>query len=105
LPYVLIFILLTLASVLIFILIIKTRLLQGFRAEVKLRIKKSCRHTARRRFAVQQKVNNNNKAMKKGGQVKSPHLKRCFQTHSNRLFLVSNYETQVLLPLESKLDP
>jgi hypothetical protein len=43
--------------------------------------------------------------MKKGGQVKSPHLKRCFQTHSNRLFLVSNYETQVLPPLESKLDP
>ena len=46
-----------------------------------------------------------NKATSKGVQVKSPHLKRCFQTHSNRLLLASKYETQVLPPLESKLDP
>lgn len=50
-------------------------------------------------------VINNNKATRKGVQVKSPHQKRCFQTHSNRLFLASKYETQVLPPLESKLDP
>ena len=36
-------------------------------------------------------------------QVKSPRLKRCFHTHSNRLFLASKYETQILPP--SKLDP
>jgi hypothetical protein len=36
-------------------------------------------------------------------QVISPRLKRCFQTHSNRLFLASKYETQILP--QSKLDP
>jgi hypothetical protein len=36
-------------------------------------------------------------------QVKSPRLKRCFHTHSNRLFLAYNYETHILPP--SKLDP
>jgi hypothetical protein len=49
-------------------------------------------------------VINNNKATRKGGTGKSPHLKICFHTYSNRLFLASKHETQVLPPLESKLD-
>jgi len=36
-------------------------------------------------------------------QVKSPRLKRCFKTHSNRLFLAYKYETQILP--QYKLDP
>jgi len=36
-------------------------------------------------------------------QVTSPRLKRCFHTHSNRLFISYKYETHILPP--SKLDP